>query len=327
MSLTLNRSSASKPLSKEKTSLLYDSAVVFAGHVGPVYAAQFSPNGRSIASGGHDKCILLWHLPTSANEPNPNYGILQGHKSAVTSLSWVLESLIFSSSADSTIAFWDAETGQRIRKGVGHEQVVNDSSALSNGICLSVGDDGTIRVWDDREKYEVTKIETRYPLLCCDLSNDGTTVYVSGIDPTIQGFDLRKNEQTWGCTGIQDSVTSLSLSSDGAMLVAKAMDGLIRTLSAKSTVPPGIPRMGNHIYAGAMGSQHQFLTRASFSNDDVYIGLGSEDYSMIMWGTASRRMVNKLPGHESSVIDVDFHPSESIVLSSGANGDIIVREF
>lgn len=327
MSLTHSRSSAATLLSKPRNSVLYDSAVFFSGHEGPVYTARFSPKGQTIASGGHDKLLLLWHLPTEAHEETPNYGVLTGHKSAVTSLAWLLEASIFTTSADSTIAFWDAETGQRIRKGVGHEGVVNECSSGNNGVCISVGDDGTIRVWDEREKHEVTKIDTKYPLLTCDVSVDGNSVFVSGIDPNIQAFDLRAKQLLWKCSGMQDSVTSLSLNSDGSMLAARAMDGSIRTLSARAVVPPGIPRMSKQEYAGATGSPQQVLARVSFSDDDVYIGLGSNDATTIMWGTASGRMVNKFSGNEGTVIDVAFHPSENVLVSSGFKGDLIVRDF
>lgn len=323
MSLT-HRSTA---LSKGKKSLLYDSAIVLAGHEGAVYTAKFCPNGQSIASGGHDKSILLWHLPTSAEESTPNYGVLQGHKNAVTSLSWVLDASLFAVSADNTVSFWDAETGLRTRKGVGHELVVNDCSTTVGGSCFSVGDDGYIRVWDEREKNLVVAIKTPYPLLCCASSKDGSTVFVSGVDPAIRAFDIRKQEQIWKCDGILDSVTSLNLNSDDSMLVAKAMDGTIRTLSAKSTVPPGIPRMSDGSYPGASENTDQLLTRAAFTHDDVYIGLGASDAALIIWGTASRRMVHKFPGHSGTVIDVDFHPREKIGLSTSSDGTIIVRDY
>lgn len=327
MSVVQRRNSASGKLSKSKRTRLYDSAVVLAGHEGPVYTAKFSPNGLAIASGGHDKQILLWRLPTDSNEENANYGMISGHKSAVTSLQWVLGTCLFSTSADSNISFWDAESGQRTRRGVGHELVVNDCAATSNGTCVSVGDDGTIRVWDEREKHEVKTIRTKYPLLCCDVTSDGSTVFTSGIDPAIQAYDLRSEKQLWTCSGMVDSVSGLDLSSDGAMLVARSMDGQIRTLSAKSSTPPGMSRMGQHNYAGAMGGLLQMLTRATFTSDDVYIVLGSDDSSTIIWGTATRRMVNKFPGHEGVVIDVDTHPSEKILLSSSNDGTVIVREF
>lgn len=326
MSLTHQTNSAARNALRGKKSLLYDSEIVLSGHAGAVYASQFSPNGQCIASGGHDRNILLWHLPTNPEESQPNHGVFLGHKGAVTSLRWVHDSSIFSTSADSTISFWDAETGQRTRKASGHSLVVNDCSVYANGVCVSVGDDGALRMWDEREKHEVMKIETEFPLLCCDVSKDGT-VYFSGIDPTIQAFDLRKKEQLWKCPGIIDSVTSLSLSSDGTMLAAKAMDGLVRTLSAKSSLPPGVQRMGSHTYTGAVGSLDQYLTRVSFNSDNMFIGLASGDSSLIMWGSASRRMVHKLLGHEGCAIDVDFHPTQKIVMSSDAKGYVIVREY
>lgn len=312
-------------IGRVQKSLLYDCAIVFSGHDGAVLTSKFSPNGQNIASGGMDRTILLWHLPTNPDDDSPNYGQLQGHKGAVTSLTWALESSIFTTSADSTVAFWDAETGQRIRKGQGHEMAINDS-CNSGELSLSVGDDGTARLWDSREKKEVTKISTPYPVLCCDSTDD--TVFLSGIDPTIQAYDLRTNSILWKCEGNTESVTSLALSSDKSMLVSRAMDGLVRTLSAKNSVPAGIPRMGNNTYEGTVGSSaEQLLVRAKFSSDDIYIALGSEDRTSVLWSTATRRMMQKFSGHEGTVIDVDFHPSERIMLYSSTDKTLIVREY
>lgn len=327
MSLTQRRNSNSKAGARLKTGILKNPATVFSGHEGPVYTAKFSPTGSNIASGGHDKQIFLWRLPTSSDDENINYGVLSGHKSAVTSLNWVSESTLFSTSSDSTVSFWDAETGTKTRKGTSHESVVNDCATSSTNTCVSVGDDGKICVWDERQKLPTSTINTPYPLLCCALTDDSNTIYTSGIDPKICAYDLRISKQLWACAGLSNSVTSLSLNKDSSMLVAKSMDGQIRTLSARETTPPGISRMNTSTYVGCTPSTHQLLTRAAFTRDDVYIVLGNEDFSTIVWGTASRRMVSKFAGHEGAVIDVDVHPYEKVMLSTGADGNVIVREL
>lgn len=302
--------------------ILYDEAVSLSGHKGPVYSAKFAPGGRAIASAGHDRQILLWHLPTDANETLPNYGVLSGHRNAVTSLLWQLETSIFSVSADSTVSFWDAQTGQRLRKGIGHHLAINDCSASKDGTCVSVGDDGTVRVWDEREKSSVAVITSEYPLLACDVANDGSTVFVGGIDPVVAAYDLGERKMVWSCAGNTDSVCSVALSADNSMLVTKSMDGLVRTLSARNTVPAGVLRMSPDSYEGVSGGQ--VLSRAQFSPDDIYIGLGSGDGTAVMWSSASHRMTDRYAGHVGAVLDVDFLPG--LFMTSSVDGSVIVRE-
>lgn len=78
-----------------------------------------------------------------------NYGILSGHKGAVLDLQWSRDSrVIFSASADATLASWDLETGTRIRRHEGHGEIVNcmDISKRGEEILVSGNDDTYIGV-------------------------------------------------------------------------------------------------------------------------------------------------------------------------------------
>lgn len=75
--------------------------------------------------------------------------MLSGHKGAVLDLHWSRDSrVLFSASADATLAIWDTETGQRIRRHLGHEQIVNGTDVSRRGeeMVVSASDDGYIGV-------------------------------------------------------------------------------------------------------------------------------------------------------------------------------------
>ena len=75
--------------------------------------------------------------------------MLSGHKGAVLDLQWSRDSaVIYSASADATIASYDAGTGQRIRRHIGHDDVVNTLEVNKQGaeVLISGSDDGTIGV-------------------------------------------------------------------------------------------------------------------------------------------------------------------------------------
>jgi len=75
--------------------------------------------------------------------------MLTGHKGAVLDLEWSRDSrVVYSASADMHLASWDLETGKRIRKHPGHEEVINciDVSKRGEEFLISGSDDGYIGV-------------------------------------------------------------------------------------------------------------------------------------------------------------------------------------
>lgn len=79
----------------------------------------------------------------------PNYLQLSGHKGAVLDLQWSRDSaIIFSASTDALLASWDVDSGVRIRRYVGHDDVVNALDVTRRGpeLIVSASDDGTIGV-------------------------------------------------------------------------------------------------------------------------------------------------------------------------------------
>lgn len=306
--------------------VLYDEAVVLLGHQGAVLCSKFNPDGSCIASGGMDRTVRLWQLPTDAYEELPNYGVMEEHKSAVTSLNWKDADTLFTASADSTVAFWDAVTGERTRRGLGHNLTVNDNCVTPNGICISVGDDGCIKSWDERQKAPINNIDDPYPLLCCDSNADGSIVYVAGIDPTVKAYDLLTNKLIWSCLVGYDIITGLSLNSDESRLIVRLMNGKVVMINSSKSVPEGVSRLGPS-YEGTSPKTLQSLVRCTFSRDDIYIASGSDSAEAMIWETASRRIQSRFQDHEDTVLEVDFHPTEKVFLSCSGDGNIVVRQL
>ena len=78
-----------------------------------------------------------------------NYAVLNGHKNAVLDLNWSRDSrAIFTASADTLLAGWDVESTTRIRRYVGHEDIVNTMDITRRGqeMLVSGSDDGSIGV-------------------------------------------------------------------------------------------------------------------------------------------------------------------------------------
>lgn len=284
------------------------------GHTGEVFATRFDPAGTHIASGSMDRTIMLWNTYGQCD----NYGVLTGHKGAVLDLQWSRDSSsIFSASADLTIASWDLETGSRIRRHIGHEDVVNsiDLSRRGQDLLISGSDDGTIGIWDPRQKNAVDYLETEYPTTSVALAEAGNELYSGGIDNKIQVWDARKMQVSYTMQGHADTITSLEVSPDGQSLLSNSMDSTVRTWDIRPFAPSD---RSMKTYDGAPAGFEKNLIRASWSPRGDKICAGAGDRTVVVWDTRTARLLYKLPGHKGTVNDVRFAPGDEPIIVSGS---------
>src|SRR5262245_52525836 len=77
------------------------------GHTNRVASVAFSPDSKTLASGGDDQTIHLWNVRTGQLQ-----GILRGHTHAVECVVFSPDGqTLASGSSDETIKLWDVQTG------------------------------------------------------------------------------------------------------------------------------------------------------------------------------------------------------------------------
>ena len=235
-----------------------------------------------------------------------NYGILSGHKGAILDLHWSRDSrVVFSASADTTLASWDLETGLRIRRHEGHEEIINCLGVSRRGeeVLVSGSDDGSIGIWDPRQKRAVDYTETNYPITSIALAEAGNELYTGGIDNDIKVWDMRKKDVAYTMVGHTDTVTSLEVSPDGQALLSYSHDGLARTWDIRPFAPTD---RSIKSYVGAPLGLERNLIRASWDAKGERIASGSGDGTVVVWDAQSGKLLYKLPGHKGTVNDVRF---------------------
>ncbi|EEP77255.1 WD-repeat protein 57 [Uncinocarpus reesii 1704] len=263
-------------------------------------------------------CLLLLVLWRTYGQCE-NYGVMTGHKGAVLDLQWSRDSrIIFSASADMTLASWDLESGQRIRRHVGHEEIVNcvDLSKRGQDLLISGSDDGCIGIWDPRQKDAVDFFETEMPITAIALAEAGNEIYSGGIDNDIHVWDVRKRSVVYSMIGHADTVTSLQISPDSQTLLSNSHDSTVRTWDIRPFAPAD-----RHIktYDGAPTGLEKNLIRSSWSPNGERIAAGSGDRSVVIWDTQSAKILYKLPGHKGTVNDVRFAPNDEPIIVSGSS--------
>lgn len=208
-----------------------------------------------------------------------------------------------------TLASWDLESGQRIRRHLGHEEVINclDISKRGQELLVSGSDDGYIGIWDARQKEALDFIETDFPVTAVALSEAGNEIFTGGIDNDVKVWDIRKKAVVYTLVGHNDTITSLEISPDSQTLLSNSHDSTVRTWDIRPFAPAD-----RHIrtFDGAPVGLEKNLIRASWDPMGAKIAAGSGDRSVVVWESKTGKLLYKLPGHKGTVNDVRFSPND-----------------
>jgi len=119
----------------------------FVAHQAEIRSIHFSPDGKTLASGGTDNTIKVWSLEGE---------FLMSRKSHVDAVNSIRFSpngqILASASDDTTIKLWNREEDE-LRTLTGHTGSVRSIDFSPNGeLLVSASDDGTIKVWNVEDR-------------------------------------------------------------------------------------------------------------------------------------------------------------------------------
>mmetsp|Transcript_7572 Transcript_7572/g.10864 ORF Transcript_7572/g.10864 Transcript_7572/m.10864 type:complete len:405 (-) Transcript_7572:40-1254(-) len=331
-----------------RTSSLSSPTMKLTGHKGSVYALSYSPDGECLVSGSFDMTCLLWN----ATYDCVNFNVLKGHKNAILDVKWNKDSdFVVTASADHTLGWYDATTGERMKRCQGHEGIVNsvDCAPSHSRLLISGSDDRTARLWDVRTRGDVGILEHDFQCTAVAYGLDGNTVYTSGIDHLISAWDVRsgnkpgqdiKRKRSFGAhissssssnlimkmKGHEDIITCLSVHPKGTHLLSNSMDGTLKTWDIRPFVPDG-KRRHSKTFHGASHNAEKGLLNCSWNKDGTMVSGGSADKIVHIWDELTTEELYYLPGHSGCVNSVIFHPKENVIASASSDKSIFVGEL
>lgn len=274
-----------------------------------VNSVKFSPDGRTILSGGDDATARLWDAATGAELKRLVHD------------DWVWADFspdgrwLATISRDNVIRVWDAAGETQIAE-LPHPTEVASGNFSPDGQWLAVGlADGRVWLWEVESGEQVAELANDMEWVWeVEFSPDSQRLVAAGTDYTGRVWDVNSGEEV-GRIEHDGWVLSAGFSPDGTQLVTTSQDRTVQVWTVGSD-PDTV-----------MVLEHDgWVNNAQFSPDGQWIVSASDDATARVWEAASGREVHQLV-HDAPVKGLAISPNSQWLATWGEDGSAQLWEI
>jgi WD40 repeat protein len=201
--------------------------LVLARHTGSVNAVAFSPDGKQIATKGHDAAARLWDVATGKELHKFDVAEDPGTSNVAFSPDGKGLAVV---GRDNNVLVFDTATGKEARRFAGHNSFVTSLHFSPDGkVLASAGSDGRARLWDVVTCKELRQLRGHDDTVASvSFSPDGRTLATCGVDQTIRVWDAATGKELRRWSGHAAVVSEVAFSPDGKVLASACWDQTVR---------------------------------------------------------------------------------------------------
>jgi WD40 repeat protein len=283
-----------------------------------------SPDGKRIATGGHDWTVKLWDTRTGQERAT-----FLSHQRPLRSLAFSPDGtrLVTGAGNDGLrapgeVKLWDVQAGRELL-ALDHPDAVTGVAFSPDGRLLaSSSDDRTVKVWDAQAGKELLVLKGHTERVrCVCFSPDGTRLASGSRDGIVRIWNAKTGQELFSLPGLGSPVNGVAFHPDGRRLFAACGD-------------PFSPRKPSLVKVWDLGTRQELLSLPANTGTITSLGLdpkgrfvaastgdllGRGPGEGIVWDAGTGREVARLR-HPAGLYSVAFSPDGGRLLTGCADG-------
>ena len=279
---------------------------ILIGHTGYTTGVIYSPDGKSVLTGGHDSTARLWDTATGKQVQ-----VFSDHTNDVWGLAFSPDGKYVATGDDQTIRLWNITTGQLVREFVGHKAGGVSGIAFSpdEKYMVSTSADGTSRLWEVGTGQFLHYIGSRGSFHeGLALSQDGKWLAIPENDamhPVVRVWNMQKTFGGIQFIGHEGPVYQATFSPDGKFVGTSSADHTARIWNA--TTGQTLVTLTGHT---------DEVKGAIFSPDGKLMLTTSADGTARLWDAATGKELRRFEGHTDIVYRAVFSPDARYIITA-----------